>query len=165
MSQDKTTQIIENLSEESREAVRQFLTTQSTLALATVKANGDPQIAPLFYVSDDELNLYWLSSANSLHSINLTSHPQVAVTIYPTVWQWIHIRGLQIEGKAQTITDERIREEILRRYLLKFNLPASFDGQIAASTLYQLKPTWLRWLDNSVKFGFKAETTELNALS
>lgn len=161
MNQDRTNEIMEKLSDESREAVRQFLMSQSTLALATVKPNGNPQIAPLFYVSDDTLNLYWLSSANSGHSLNLKLHPQVAVTIYPAVWQWIHIRGLQIEGEVSPITDERIREDILRRYLLKFNLPSSFDGQIAASTLYQLKPTWLRWLDNSVKFGFKAETTEI----
>jgi uncharacterized protein YhbP (UPF0306 family) len=140
------------------EAVRRFLETHSTLALASVSADGIPQIAPLFYVSDDDLNLYWLSSENSRRSINLEKTPAVAAAIYPEIWEWQQIRGLQIEGKARAVHDETQRYHMLTRYRGKFTLPAVFDSQIAVSTLYRLTPRWLRWLDNSVKFGYKAET-------
>jgi uncharacterized protein len=148
--------MITPLSPTEYETIRAFLAAQSTLALATVNADGTPQSAPLFYVSDDDLNLYWLSSPRSKHSVNLTEQPNVAATIYAAVWDWQSIKGLQIEGHAIAIENEE-RQRILTRYRDKFTLPSSFDGQIAASTFYKLAPRWLRWLDNSVTFGYKAE--------
>lgn len=137
--------------------VRAFLETQSTLALATVNSDGQPQVAPIFYVSDDRMNLYWLSSPKSRHSLNLVRNPKVAATVYPSVWHWNDIVGLQLEGEARPVGDERIREQILILYLRKFQLPPDFDSIIQASTLYALTPNWLRWLDNSVAFNHKVE--------
>jgi len=142
---------------DTRDIIQAFLETQSTLALATVNAAGQVEAAPLFYVSDEALNLYWLSSESSRHSVNLTARPRVAATIYPMVWNWNDIRGVQIEGEAQAVRDEFVRERVLQRYLAKFLLPASFDELIAATTMYVLKPQRLRWLDNGVSFGFKEE--------
>ena len=142
---------------EMRQVIREFLETQSTLALATVNADGHPESAPVFYVSDDQFNLYWLSTTQVAHSINLSAHQQVSGSICPTTWQWEDIAGLQIKGEAEAITDERIREQILLIYLRKFQLPPSFDSLIAGSTLYVLRPSWMRWVNNSVEFGFKAE--------
>lgn len=144
---------------ENRETVRAFLETQSTLALATVDEAGNPQAAPLFYISDDDLNLYWLSSPNSRHSLNLAANKQVAATIYPAVWEWTAIRGLQIEGEAGIVRDSAHRETITTRYRHKFNLPPDLNAIIEQSILYSLRPTWIRWLDNGVSFGYKAEIT------
>ena len=140
-----------------RQVLREFLETQSTLALATVNAEGHPETAPVFYVSDDQFNLYWLSGTSVAHSVNLSAHTQVSGSVCPAVWQWEDIVGLQIRGEAQAISDERIREQILLIYLRKFQLPPSFDYMIASSTLYVLRPTWLRWVNNSVSFGHKVE--------
>ncbi|MBI5670009.1 MAG: pyridoxamine 5'-phosphate oxidase family protein [Chloroflexi bacterium] len=142
---------------DTREIIRAFLDSQSTLALATVNAAGQAEVAPVFYVSDEALDLYWLSSETSRHSVNLTTRPAVAATVYPTAWNWNDIRGVQIEGEAQAVRDERIRERMLQGYLAKFLLPSSFDAIIAATTLYVLKPQWIRWLDNGVTFGYKTE--------
>lgn len=139
--------------------LQQFLAEQSTLALATINDQGEPEVAPLFYVSDERHNLYWLSNTTVRHSRNLAARPQAAATIYPIVWQWSDIVGVQIEGRASAITDERVREQIMIGYLRKFLLPASFDAAIAASTLYVLRPGWIRWIDNSVEFGYKSEFT------
>jgi uncharacterized protein YhbP (UPF0306 family) len=146
MTEPDTTQII-----------RAFLETQSTFALATIDSDGSPQIAPLFYVSDDRLNLYWLSLPSSHHSANLVRQPKVAAAIYPSVWQAADIVGVQLEGEARPIGDERIREQILILYLRKFQVPPEFDSLINSSTLYMLTPHWIRWIDNSVEFNYKAE--------
>jgi len=147
------------LSTEQRSIIFSFLNAQSTLSLATVDEFGKPQVAPVFYISDDALNLYWLSSADSRHSVNLTSRQVVAATIYPNIWQWKDIRGLQIEGTAEAVQDDRVREQVLTLYLRKFTLPPDLDSQIAASTLYILTPAWIRWSDNGVRFGFRIEAT------
>jgi uncharacterized protein YhbP (UPF0306 family) len=143
--------------QDSREIIRAFLETQSTMALATVNTERLPQIAPLFFVADDQLNLYWLSAMQSRHSINLTAQQQVSATVYPSVWQWNDIVGVQIEGEAEAITDDRMREQIMNLYLRKFQLPPEFDTLIASSTLYRLRPRWIRWMDNSVEFNYKTE--------
>jgi hypothetical protein len=140
-----------------RQVVRAFLEANSTLALATVNASGQPECAPVYFVSDDTLNLYWLSSVTSRHSVNLAARPAVAATVYPAVWGWEDICGLQIEGAAQPVRDDRVREQILILYLRKFQLPEALDAAITSSTLYVLRPAWIRWLDNSVSFGYKAE--------
>ena len=145
------------MNDDTFQIVREFLNTQSTMALATVNANGQPETAPLFYVADDRLNLYWLSATHVRHSVNLATNSRVSATVYPAVWHWNDISGVQVEGTASLIHDERMREQILLLYLRKFQLPPEFDAAIAASSLYVLRPTWLRWVDNSVKFGHKAE--------
>jgi len=145
------------MSDALRAVIGAFLETQSTLALATVNAAGLPESAPVYYVSDDQLNLYWLSSANVRHSVNLTAQARVSGAVYPAVWQWNEISGVQIEGEAAMIKDDRIREQILLLYLRKFALPPAFDAAIASSGLYVLRPRWMRWVDNSVEFGYKAE--------
>jgi uncharacterized protein YhbP (UPF0306 family) len=147
------------MNDELHPTLQQFLQEQSTLALATVNDQGEPEVAPLFYVSDERHNLYWLSNPTVRHSRNLAVRPQVAAAIYPIVWQWNDIAGVQIEGRAEAIADDRIREQIMVLYLRKFLLPASFDAAIAASTLYVLRPRWIRWIDNSVQFGYKSEFT------
>ena len=142
---------------ETRQVIQAFLETQSTLSLATVNAEGHPESAPVFYVSDDQFNLYWLSGTSVAHSVNLNAHSRVSGNIYPAVWQWADIVGLQIKGEAQAVSDERVREQILLIYLRKFQLPPSFDAMIASSTLYMLRPSWMRWVNNIVKFGHKVE--------
>jgi uncharacterized protein YhbP (UPF0306 family) len=140
---------------ELRHLISRFLAAQSTLALATVNAEGEPEVAPVFYVHDEALNLYWLSSTKVRHSLNVSAQPSVAATIYPMVWEWQHIVGVQVEGRAAVIVDPGERETILTRYQQKFVLPESFAAPILASTLYVLRPRWLRWIDNSVSFGHK----------
>jgi uncharacterized protein YhbP (UPF0306 family) len=145
------------LSPQEHETIHAFLAGHSTLALATVNADSTPQIAPLFYVSDDDFSLYWLSSLRSRHSLNISARAHAAATIYPAIWGWQEIKGVQLEGRAVVISDDELRQRMLVRYRDKFRLPSSFDAQIAASTLYKLTPRWLRWLDNDRSFGYKAE--------
>ncbi len=53
------------------ELIAALLREETTLSLATSDANCEACVAPLFYIADKELSLYWLSSGNSLHSLNL----------------------------------------------------------------------------------------------
>lgn len=139
------------------QAVAAFLEAQSTLALATIGPDGRPQTAPVFYVSDAGWRFYWLSSPDSRHSRNLARHPDVAASIYPAVWRPEEIRGLQIEGVARALHDPGWREDIVARYVEKFALPPEFQAEVERQTLYLLEPRWMRWLDNSVRFGYKAQ--------
>jgi uncharacterized protein YhbP (UPF0306 family) len=147
------------LPDEMRPVLRGFLAGQSTLALGTAGlSDGRPQVAPLFFASDDDLNLYWISDPESRHSANLEDWNDTAAAIYAHTWEWAGIRGVQIEGDAMAVSDEAERKRALTLYRAKFPfVNEKFADLIAQSVVYVLRPRWIRWLDNERHFGYKQE--------
>ena len=146
------------LSEEMRPILREFLRGHSTLALATVGDAGRPQVSPLFYASDDDFNLYWISNPDSRHSANIKAWNDVAATIYAQTWNWTGIKGVQLEGDALYVDEDAERQRALALYKAKFPfVNDKFAELIDQSVLYVLRPRWLRWLDNERRFGYKQE--------
>jgi uncharacterized protein YhbP (UPF0306 family) len=147
------------LPDEMRPALRVFLAGQSTLALGTAGlSDGRPQVAPLFFASDDDLNLYWISDPESRHSANLEDWNDAAAAIYVHTWEWAGIKGVQIEGETMAVSDGAERQRALALYRAKFPfVNEKFADLIAQSVVYVLRPRWIRWLDNERHFGYKQE--------
>jgi uncharacterized protein YhbP (UPF0306 family) len=146
------------LPDDLRPVLRDFLAKHSTLALATIGNDGRSQIAPLFFVCDGDFNLYWISDPDSRHSTNINEWDDVAATIYEQTWEWTGIKGAQIEGSADVVHDPDERQRALDLYQAKFPFVTDrFATLIQESTLYVLRPRWLRWLDNERHFGYKQE--------
>jgi uncharacterized protein YhbP (UPF0306 family) len=137
--------------------VVRLLQGQSTLALATTCADGTPHIAPLFYLAGDALRLYWFSSATNRHSRNLKRDPAAAVTVYWPTQQWREIRGVQMRGTVSVVRDPARRSAITAAYSARFQLGTAFRAVQARSRLYEFQPSWMRYLDNSIRFGYKFE--------
>ncbi len=149
------------------EKVLRYLRSHHVLTLATT-CDGLPQAAALFYVADTRGEIYFLSAPQSRHSQNLQRDDRVAVTIHGEPAHWRDIRGLQIEGKAQPVTNRREREEALQRYLVRFPelldepqpddaVGRTMQAALRQATLYRVEPTWIRWIDNAQGFGQKEE--------
>lgn len=149
------------LPDDMRPVLREFLATHSTLALATAgEQDGRPQVTPLFFASDNDLNIYWISSPDSRHSVNIADWDDVAATVYEPTWEWTGIRGVQIEGTARAVIGDEERNRALTVYSGKFPfVNEKFSGLIEESTFYVLRPRWIRWLDNARRFGYKQEFT------
>ncbi len=81
-----------------------FLAAHTTMALATVGAQGRPAVAALFYAHDEALRLYYLSSPNAQHSLNIQNHPEAAAAIYADGQDWREIRGVQLRGYARQVS-------------------------------------------------------------
>jgi uncharacterized protein YhbP (UPF0306 family) len=147
------------LPDEMRPLLRDFLAAQSTMALATAGlTDGRPQVAPLFFASDEDLNLYWISAPESRHSANISDWNDVAVAIYADTWEWSGIKGVQLEGDAMPVTGEDERQHALAVYRAKFPFVSDkFAELIEESMVYTLRPCWIRWLDNARRFGYKQE--------
>jgi uncharacterized protein YhbP (UPF0306 family) len=137
--------------------VARLLQQQSTLALATTSADGTPHIAPLFYLAGDALRLFWFSSAASRHSRNLKRDPAAAVTVYRPTRQWREIRGVQLRGTVSVVRDPARRSAMAAAYSARFQLGTAFKAVQARSRLYEFQPSWIRYLDNSIRFGYKFE--------
>lgn len=152
---------------QDRAAVRSMLEAHNTLTLAT-SADGRPWAASVFFASDSRLNLYFVSDRRTRHGRDIAAAPVVAAAVNPDCSRWGDVRGLQIEGRVDVVTGiERLNA--LRIYLAKFHdVRALFENpetedertiaeRLKAANLYRLTPTWIRLIDNSRWFGYKAE--------
>lgn len=128
----------------------------SVMTLATVDEAGLPHAVNLYFAFDDRLALYFVSDPDSLHSKHLAARPQVAVTIYPQVKMWQQIRGVQLHGRASAI-DAADWEAVWQRYKLRFPFVVEIEQLVRDQQFYQIRPHWLRCIDNCVHFGFKLE--------
>ena len=138
------------------ERIAELLHGESTLALATTGLDGFPHIAPLFYVSGDNFALYWISSIDSLHSRNLSANRSASACIYRPTENWQEIRGAQMRGQAESVLDNS-RARIVDRYRSRFRLGDEFGQMMARHELYRFEPAWIRYIDNSLGFGYKFE--------
>jgi uncharacterized protein YhbP (UPF0306 family) len=141
------------------ELVATLLNEETTLSLATTGEGGQACVAPLFYIVDKELWIYWLSSESSLHSLNLARTPRAAATVYRSVDNWKKIRGVQLRGTVSKVTGQERRNALLDAYCERFKLGRVLRMAASQSTIYCLKPEFLRYIENARGFGFKFELT------
>jgi uncharacterized protein YhbP (UPF0306 family) len=139
------------------EQIATLLREQSTLALATTDQYGEACIAPLFYICDENLALYWLSAADCLHSENLKRTPKAAATVYRHAENWKEIRGVQMHGVVSIITEGGQRRALIATYCERFHLGPAFALAVRQSAVYALRPAFFRYIDNSKAFRHKFE--------
>lgn len=137
--------------------VATLLREETTLSLATTGVDGAPSIAPLFYIHDGELSLYWLSSRSSRHSQNLLAQPAAAAAVHCSADGWQQIRGVQLRGQALILDDPQLRTTLLKAYSKRFKLGKLFRLAIRRSDLFVLHPESIRYIDNTKGFGAKFE--------
>jgi hypothetical protein len=141
------------------ELVAALLGEEATLSLATTDEDGQACVAPLFYIADENLSLYWLSSRSSLHSLNLARTPRAAATVYLSVENWRQICGVQMRGTVSKVTDPKRRGALLKSYCERFKLGRALRPALRLSTLYSFQPDFIRYINNARGFGFKFELT------
>jgi len=149
------------MTEQSRQfdSIAALLRSQSTLALATTDENAAPCLAPLFYIVDPGMNLYWLSSPTSQHSRNLARNPAASAAVFRHTQIWNEICGVQMRGKVDLVDDPERRRTLVKTYCERFALSSIFRLAILRSSLYAFHPQWFRYSDNSVRFGYNFELT------
>jgi uncharacterized protein YhbP (UPF0306 family) len=141
--------------------VAALLREQTALTLATTGEGGEACVAPLFYIADENLLLYWLSSETSLHSLNLARSPRVAASVCRSAATWKEIRGVQMRGSASKVTEPIRRARLIDTYCRRFKLGRVFRLAIRQSALYIFQPEFFRYIDNARVFGSKFELTRL----
>lgn len=127
------------------------------MTLATSDPEGNPHAAPVYFVHDDEMRLYFFSEANSQHSRNITQNPKVAAAIYPECEGWRDIKGLQLRGELCLVESTQEWDSAWARYQVKFPFVRSLKAVVARNQLYVFIPSWIRLVDNSQGFGYKEE--------
>ena len=141
------------------EIIATLLREESTIALATVDEQAEPCVAPLFFIVDGDLNLYWLSSSASLHSRNVRRNPIASGAVYRHTEMWREICGVQMRGRVDAIAGPKRRVELVKVYCERFGLGDVLRQAMRRATVYAFRPEWFRYIDNSKRFGYKFEVT------
>ena len=140
-----------------RAQFKSFLSGCISMALATASPSGSPRVADVYFVSDDDLNLYFYSDPASRHTRNIQRDPRVAATMRLESMNWHDIRGVQVEGIAGLMDDPSDRDRAWRLMCDKFPFYESFTDVVLHLGMYRITPHWIRWIDNSVSFGHKED--------
>jgi uncharacterized pyridoxamine 5'-phosphate oxidase family protein len=102
-----------------------FLKHHDVCVLSTVNKAGDVSGATVYYVTDEENNMYILTKTGTEKSKNVLNHNQVALTIFETEIP----KSLQLKGRASIVIDQNLKLVVfdqlsrMRRYGAELNLP------------------------------------------
>ena len=91
--------------------VRALIVRNSVIVLATTKGD-QPWVAPLEYMADEDLNLYFFSSTNARHVRHLEANSSVAATVFDHVQPRVTatttagLNGVQMECTASQVPEK-----------------------------------------------------------
>lgn len=149
---------------ELKQQILDYLRSHNTMTLATC-AGDIPWAATVFYASDD-LQLYFFSSPEARHSLNLEVNSRVAVTIQEDYKDWRVIKGIQLEGKVMLVDGIIEKAKAMAVYARKyadviklFTDPSSgiFHKAFLKVKFYRVVPEKVFFIDNEQGFGKRQE--------
>lgn len=141
------------------EAASEYLNNHSVLCLATTRGS-QPWVSPVFYALWGE-KLVFLSAPHTRHARNLVENSRVSASVQEDYHNWQEIKGVQLEGVAQLVSDQHI-SEVVQCYSRKFPVtgdqaPPEIASAIDKIKWYQLQPSLIYFIDNSVGLGYREQ--------
>jgi uncharacterized protein YhbP (UPF0306 family) len=141
---------------------------QTTMTLATAKGDA-AWAAPVYYVFHKSA-FYFLSAPESRHITEGLENHRTSSAVHASGATWQEIRGLQMSGRIQPVEGRLEAFQVLRVYLKRFPFTKDFfnkntfiDSQSFwdrfGVKLYRFKPSKVYYLDNRIRFAFRAEVT------
>ena len=101
----------DELNQNQKQDIKEFLDTHPVGVLATVSAEKTPDASTVYFSSDDNLTIAFTTKRDTLKHANIELHPTVALAVYDAASQ----TTLQITGAAKEVRDEADAQEIYRR--------------------------------------------------
>lgn len=125
------------------------------MALSTV---GDaPWASTVFFVADEELNLYFVSDPSSNHSTHIAKNPEVAVAIFDSHQNVSDQKvGVQMKGRAVQLTDPVDIQEALRRWnehnpgFEHVITDENIEKSTIHSKVYKISPTYAKFFNEKL---------------
>jgi len=100
------------LSEEKPE-IAKFLSKHQVGVLATADDEGQPHAATIYFVIDEEIDVYFMTKEKTSKYRNLQQNPKVALAVFEPASQ----STVQIVGTATEVTDSAQANEVFGRIL------------------------------------------------
>lgn len=133
----------------------QFLQKNDILSLATSDGKT-PYVCNLHYISDEHFNLYFASTKQRKHSLNIEDHPASAVCIYDEgAYTDKIVNGVQMRGVCYPLNIEK-EIDIINKYYEKFWGKFSDEKQEVLNNVdfrvfYKFTPKRIRYIDGHAR--------------
>ena len=149
------------------DGIRRALAAHSTMTLAYVDEDG-PQACAVLYASEARApgadaagpTLYFVTATTTRHGRALAGPgARVAFTAQRDGQEWSALTGVQGRGGCRPL-DAGERAAAWRLYTERFPFVVANErlrGALERTTLWELRPDWLRLIDNGQGFGHKEE--------
>ena len=144
--------------QKSKNEVYTYLQSLYIAVLSTATPSGAPYAATIYFITDPDLNFYFLTKSDTKKSRNIEENSNVALTTVDTSTP----RTIQASGKVVEVEDptqyrrmlERISEANAKKGGFYWPPPLSKINSSGDLVLYKFTPEWLRFAD------FSEETTD-----
>lgn len=135
--------------------IKKFIKSRYQMVIAT--SDDHLWTATLYYSTDDDLNIYFLSSPDTIHGRHIAINPSVAVNItdapqYPTSKK----KGVQIYGVAQQVIGKQKIVHALSLWKKTLNIKSeiySYEGMIKkliSGKMYKITPQKLKFFNEEL---------------
>lgn len=130
---------------------QEYVTTSKFMQLATSNAQGVPWICTVNFVTDTDLNFYWVSLRSRQHSQEIISNPKTAVTVVKSTKPK---QALQMAGEAREVADQDLAR-VHELYETKFgsksfiNLDEMKKHQPNSPAYWVFTPTKIMFFDEA----------------
>lgn len=122
-----------------RKDVREIVQENMYMTIATITRKNTPWITPVFFAYNNNLDLYWYSPKDSLHSRNIEENEEVAITIFNSTATGNDIKALYIKAKAKELaTRDEIKEGLIP-YAMKMAKTQLLNPQSIPSFLKKIR--------------------------
>lgn len=134
---------------EDNETALNFLKSNDMAVLSTIDRTGNVHGALVYYLSDQDNNIYVLTKSGTGKGRNVYAHSQVALTIHKEGT----LQTLQLEGIADIETDQTVKDEVLqkivkpRRFQGESHMPPVTKLHVGAYMVIRITPTVLKYRD------------------
>jgi uncharacterized protein YhbP (UPF0306 family) len=120
-----------------------YLSRPDIMQLATVR-DGQPWACTVHFYADDRLHIYWLSTLNRRHSLEIQDDPRVALALAIESARDQDPVGVQIEGDAELVKDPEELKRIIPLYAQKLGRDSGLLDDILSGAnehkLYHVTP-------------------------
>lgn len=94
------------------EKVKTLLQTIRYATISTIDSDGKPWAAPVWYVFDEDHNIYWWSPIEAQHSKNIIDNPSVYITVFDSTVPEGDGFGLYMRAEAGVAADDELDSPI-----------------------------------------------------
>lgn len=138
-----------------RKLIEQYLKEAKLMQLATALDN-QPWVCNVWFAADEDLNIYWFSSTNRRHSLEVMENQKVSAAMALPHTPKDSPRGLQLQGIAQVLTEQTDIDKAISVYKDRI-FPIETIEELMKSVekphqFYKIKPTQFVLFD-AVNFG------------
>lgn len=136
-----------------KKEILKFLKKHKLMSLGTYYKK--PWAAPVYYVFDNDLNIYFVSDPDTIHCHNISKENNVSVTIFDSKQKLSDDKvGLQLRGKTKKVVNVFKTKTILadwnKRHLDSPKLTYKKLTKVWKYRLYVIKPSYVKYYNEKL---------------